>query len=185
MPPTMKPANPSFHLAICGVNELHSAFLNPVTHMISIWDTTSREARETLDFAKICHPEMKILKLSFDDPMGDSGRGKLATAGDVRKALAFAESCGPGDHLLIHCRAGIARSRPTISMPCRVTVSTSSAFLSAGGISRTRKASGSGTTRATLIFPDSTGSSPRPPGAGCMSFLTSTAGRGNTGRFHG
>ena len=111
----MKTANPSFTLSICGLNELHTAFLNPVTHLISIWDTTSREAKETLEFAKICHPEMKILKLSFDDPAGDSCRGKFATAGDVRKALAFTEACGSGDHLLIHCRAGIARS-PAIAL---------------------------------------------------------------------
>ena len=111
----MKTANPSFALSICAVNELHTAFLNPVTHLISIWDTTSREAKETLEFAKLCQPEMKILKLSFDDPAGDSGRGKFATAGDLRKALAFAESCGSGDHLLIHCRAGIARS-PAIAL---------------------------------------------------------------------
>ena len=111
----MKTANPSFTLSICGLNELHTAFLNPVTHLISIWDTTSREAKETLEFAKICHPEMKIIKLSFDDPAGDSCRGKFATAGDVRKALAFTEACGSGDHLLIHCRAGIARS-PAIAL---------------------------------------------------------------------
>ena len=111
----MKSPNPSFQLSICAVTDLHNAFLNPVTHLISIWDTTSRHAKETLEFAKICHPEMKILKLSFEDPNGDSGRGKVATAGDLRKALAFAESCGPDDYILIHCRAGIARS-PAIAL---------------------------------------------------------------------
>jgi len=51
-----------------------------------------------------------MLECRFDDPLGYAGSGKAATAKDIRKILEFVKPCGEEQQLLVHCRAGIARS---------------------------------------------------------------------------
>lgn len=98
------------HLKICAVTDLEAVLLEPITHMVSIWDTDSRDAAETIRFAKLCRPQLAVLECRFDDPLGHSGSGKVATARDIRKILEFVKPCGPDATLLVHCRAGVARS---------------------------------------------------------------------------
>ena len=97
-------------IEICAVTDLETVLLKPVTHMVSIWDTDSRDAAETIRFAKLCRPQLAVLECRFDDPLGHSGSGKVATARDIRKILDFVKPCGPEHTLLVHCRAGVARS---------------------------------------------------------------------------
>lgn len=99
-----------FDLTICAVTDLETFLLTPVTHMLSIWDTDSRDSTETIRFAKLCRPELEVLECQFDDPLGYSGSGKVATAKDIRKILQFVKPCGEHQRLLVHHRAGVARS---------------------------------------------------------------------------
>lgn len=45
--------------------------------------------------------------------LGHSGSGKVAKARDIQKILEFVSPCGEEHHLVVHCRAGIARSPAT------------------------------------------------------------------------
>ena len=96
-----------YQLTICGLNELSEVIPSGISHVISIldpdWPIPSELASIAADKRVVFH---------FDDvTIPKEGRMVPGTA-DVEKLLDWGRRLLPGDgnHLLVHCHAGVSRS---------------------------------------------------------------------------
>jgi predicted protein tyrosine phosphatase len=96
---------PIFDLTICGIPELGEYCTAGITHVLSIIDP------EWVDVAAIASfmPHQR-LSLRFHDIIEQASDRLAPTRDDVALLLAFGRLVAPGDHLLVHCHAGISRS---------------------------------------------------------------------------
>jgi predicted protein tyrosine phosphatase len=102
-----------FRLTICGIPELDEHCAAGVTHVLSILDPDTPDPRAFAAFA----PHHR-LALRFHDII-DTLPDRLAPAkADVERLLAFGHelSDAPGNHLLIHCHAGVSRSTASAAL---------------------------------------------------------------------
>jgi predicted protein tyrosine phosphatase len=94
-----------FELTICGIPELLQHSAAGITHVLSI---VAPEDDEPSAFAAF-GPHRR-LALRFHDII-EPTPGRLApTREDVAALLAFGRELAVGDHLLVHCHAGVSRS---------------------------------------------------------------------------
>jgi predicted protein tyrosine phosphatase len=102
-----------FRLTICGIPELDEHCAAGVTHVLSILDPDTPDPPAFAAFA----PHHR-LALRFHDVI-DTLPDRLAPAkADVERLLAFGHelSDAPGNHLLIHCHAGVSRSTASAAL---------------------------------------------------------------------
>jgi predicted protein tyrosine phosphatase len=93
---------------ICGVAELDTVKMPPITHVVSISDVqmeSSGQAQRRI--AKVC-PGARVIHEFFDD-VATQRKGAPSEAA-VRRILAFTSALGEGNNLLVHCNLGISRS---------------------------------------------------------------------------
>jgi predicted protein tyrosine phosphatase len=96
-----------FRVTICGIEELPGHGAAGVTHVLSILDPGWPEPPAFAAF----DPHHR-LELRFDDIIDATPNAMLPQRRDVERLLAFGRELGeaPGNHLLVHCHAGISRS---------------------------------------------------------------------------
>ncbi|HTT78538.1 MAG TPA: protein-tyrosine-phosphatase [Stellaceae bacterium] len=94
-----------FNLTICGIAELDEYCDGKITHLLSISDPDWIEAAAVAAFA----PERR-LALRFHDIIEPAPDRLAPGREDVARLLAFGRELAAGDHLLVHCHAGISRS---------------------------------------------------------------------------
>ena len=102
-----------FRLTICGIPELDEHCAAGVTHVLSILDPDTPDPPAFAAFA----PHHR-LALRFHDII-DTLPDRLAPAkADVERLLAFGHELSdtPGNHLLIHCHAGVSRSTASAAL---------------------------------------------------------------------
>lgn len=93
---------------ICGVSELESLEMPPITHVVSISDLqmeSSGEAQRRI--VKVCLTA-RVIHEFFDD-VSIQRRGSPSEPA-VRRILDFTGRLREGDRLLVHCNLGISRS---------------------------------------------------------------------------
>ena len=103
----------SLRLTICGLDEIQGHGTRAVTHVLSILDPDTPDPPAFAAFA----PHHR-LALRFHDII-DTLPDRLAPAkADVERLLAFGHelSDAPGNHLLIHCHAGVSRSTASAAL---------------------------------------------------------------------
>jgi len=103
-----------FRVTICGIPELPEHCAAGVTHVLSILDPEWPDPAAFDAFA----PHRR-LALRFHDVIEELP-GRIAPArGDVERLLAFGRELGirqGGDHLLVHCHAGVSRSTASAAL---------------------------------------------------------------------
>jgi predicted protein tyrosine phosphatase len=102
-----------FRLTICGIPELDEHCAAGVTHVLSILDPDTPDPPAFAAFA----PHHR-LALRFHDII-ETLPDRLAPArADVERLLAFGHELSktPGNHLLIHCHAGVSRSTASAAL---------------------------------------------------------------------
>ncbi len=95
----------TFALTICGIAELDTYCNHKVTHLLSLADPEWIEAGVVGAFA----PDRR-LALRFHDIIEPRPARLAPDREDIVRLLAFTRELLPGDHLLVHCHAGISRS---------------------------------------------------------------------------
>ena len=101
--------NAPFNLTICGVMELGGIDRSTITHAISIWHPDAATG-EHIQLVREAGANAEVHSTVFDDVEHAHGDYRPATPQHVRDVLDFCTDLGEGDHLLIHCMAGISRS---------------------------------------------------------------------------
>ncbi|HTV89039.1 MAG TPA: protein-tyrosine-phosphatase [Stellaceae bacterium] len=76
-----------------------------MTHVLSITDPEWIEVAPIAAFMPHCR-----LALRFHDIIEPAPKRSAPSREDVARLLAFGRALRPGDHLLVHCHAGISRS---------------------------------------------------------------------------
>src|SRR3984893_2176490 len=96
-----------FRLTICGIPELDEHCAAGVTHVLSILDPDTPDPPAFAAFA----PHRR-LALRFHDIIELIPDGLPPSRDDVARLLAFGRELGEpaGNHLLVHCHAGVSRS---------------------------------------------------------------------------
>ena len=96
-------------VSVCGVSELPDFASAGVTHVVSIWDGYLVDDEEPRSRIQSIFPNATTRFAFFNDVASTAG-DYVPTRDDVRGLLEFTGSLGAGDHLLVHCAAGISRS---------------------------------------------------------------------------
>src|ERR1700693_184086 len=106
MPPATSTFAP-FRLTICGIPELDEHCAAGVTHVLSILDPDWPDPPAFAAFA----PHRR-LALRFHDIIEPTPGRLPPSRDDVARLLAFWRELGEpaGNHLLVHCHAGVSRS---------------------------------------------------------------------------
>jgi predicted protein tyrosine phosphatase len=96
-----------FRVTICGIAELDGHSASGVTHVLSILDPDWPDPPAFAAFA----PHRR-LALRFHDIIEPTPDHLLPSREDVAQLLAFGRELGEpaGNHLLVHCHAGVSRS---------------------------------------------------------------------------
>jgi predicted protein tyrosine phosphatase len=102
-----------FRLTICGIPELDEHCAAGVTHVLSILDPDTPDPPAFAAFA----PHHR-LALRFHDIIEWLPNRLAPARADVERLLAFGHelSDAPGNHLLIHCHAGVSRSTASAAL---------------------------------------------------------------------
>lgn len=98
-----------FELTICGVMEFDRLDRRSITHAVSIWHPTD-STDEWIDLVRCGLPHSLVHPVVFDDVEAQHDGFQPATPEHIRGVLEFASAVRAGDHLLVHCMAGISRS---------------------------------------------------------------------------
>ncbi len=104
---------PRFRVTICGIPELDEHSAAGVTHVLSILDP---EWRDPPIFAAF--PPHRRLALRFNDIIEPTPERLAPSRDDVERLLAFGRELGEraGNHLLVHCHAGVSRSTASAAL---------------------------------------------------------------------
>ena len=102
-----------FRLTICGIPELDEHCAAGVTHVLSILDPDTPDPPAFAAFA----PHRR-LALRFHDVIEPLPARLPPARADVERLLAFGHELSdtPGNHLLIHCHAGVSRSTASAAL---------------------------------------------------------------------
>jgi predicted protein tyrosine phosphatase len=95
----------NFELTICGIAELSEHCHGGITHVLSIIDPDWAEVAAIASFMP--HQRLALRCHDIIEPAPDR---LPPSREDVAQLLAFGRTLAPGDHLLVHCHAGISRS---------------------------------------------------------------------------
>jgi predicted protein tyrosine phosphatase len=99
-----------FRLTVCGIEEIPGHCEAGVSHVLSILDP----GWPAPEFGS--YGEHARLELRFNDVIEPDAPGAPPTADHVAGALSFGAGLGEGDHLLVHCHAGVSRSTAALSL---------------------------------------------------------------------
>jgi predicted protein tyrosine phosphatase len=101
-----------FSITICGLEELPGHCEVGVSHVLSILDPEWPVPEAFGSFG-----EHAKLELRFHDVIDERGGETIAPQpGHVSELLAFGRSLQTGEHLLVHCHAGVSRSTAAMAL---------------------------------------------------------------------
>src|SRR5579875_1459326 len=105
------PAPIPFRTTVCGLDELEGHCESRASHVLSILDPDwpVPEAFGT-------YGEHEKLELRFHDTVDPMPGQVLPREEHVAALLRFGRDIGAGDHLLVHCHAGISRSTASMAL---------------------------------------------------------------------
>jgi predicted protein tyrosine phosphatase len=98
-----------FRLTVCGLEEIDAHCATGVSHVLSILDP------EWPAPAFGAYGEHRRLELRFNDVIEETP-GSPPLARHVASVLEFGKTLRDGDHLLIHCHAGVSRSTAAMTL---------------------------------------------------------------------
>jgi len=102
-----------FRVTICGIPELDEHSAAGVTHILSILDPDWDDPP-----AFVLFPPHRRLALRFHDIIEPTPDRLAPSRDDVERLLAFGRELGQrkGNHLLVHCHAGVSRSTASAAL---------------------------------------------------------------------
>src|SRR5439155_22629280 len=102
-----------FRVTICGIPELDEHCAAGVTHILSILDPDWDDPPAFALF-----PPHRRLALRFHDIIEPTPERLAPSRDDVERLLAFGRELGEraGNHLLVHCHAGVSRSTASAAL---------------------------------------------------------------------
>ena len=100
-----------FRLTVCGLDELGGHCEAEVTHVLSILDPGWPVP---LEFGR--YGEHARLELRFHDVIEEDPGMEPPLERHVAAVLDFGRTLGAGDHLLVHCHAGVSRSTAAMTL---------------------------------------------------------------------
>ncbi len=102
-----------FRVTICGIPELDEHSAAGVTHILSILDPDWDDPPAFALF-----PPHRRLALRFNDIIEPTPERLAPSRDDVERLLAFGRELGgrAGNHLLVHCHAGVSRSTASAAL---------------------------------------------------------------------
>ena len=89
--------------------ELGKLDRGPITHVVSIWHPDGA-TDEHIQLVREAFPHALVHAAVFDDIEYEHPMYRAVEPEQVRAVMDFGAGVGPGDHLLVHCMAGISRS---------------------------------------------------------------------------
>lgn len=99
-----------FRLTVCGLEEIPAHCEAGVSHVLSILDP----GWPAPDFGSF--GEHSRLELRFHDVIEPDVSGSPPLPDHVAQVLEFGGRVGEGDHLLVHCHAGVSRSTAAMTL---------------------------------------------------------------------
>jgi predicted protein tyrosine phosphatase len=99
-----------FRLTVCGIEEIPGHCEAGVSHVLSILDPDWPAP----EFGR--YGEHARLELRFNDVIEPDAPGTPPAPQHVADVLAFGAGLRAGDHLLVHCHAGVSRSTAALSL---------------------------------------------------------------------
>jgi predicted protein tyrosine phosphatase len=99
-----------FHLTVCGLEEIDGHCEAGVSHVLSILDP----GWPAPEFGS--YGEHARLELRFNDVIEADAPGEPPSPRHVAQVLEFGGGLRDGDHLLVHCHAGVSRSTAAMTL---------------------------------------------------------------------
>lgn len=99
-----------FRVTVCGLEEIGGHCDSGVSHVLSILDP----GWPAPEFGS--YGEHARLELRFNDVIESDAPGEPPTTDHVKRVLEFGAGLRDGDHLLVHCHAGVSRSTAAVTL---------------------------------------------------------------------